>query len=159
MTEERKSRPSKKYRVESETVDKVETAKAAPSETKAENENSTVSSASGRDETSAKKVETAKSVPAEAQMENEHSTISTANLAKAEERQIEAAKADPNVGCKKFFPTVGMNSFGALRIGSFGAPTRQPEAAAPGRRRGLPRDAGQYRTPVNSPRADLWSRA
>ena len=79
VTEERKSRPAKKRTVESETVDKVETGKAAPSETKAE-----------------------------AQMENEHSTISTANLAKAEERQIEAAKADPNVGCKKFFPTVGM---------------------------------------------------
>ena len=109
MTDERKSRPAKNRTVESETVDKkVETAKTAPVETQAENENSTVSTASGKSETVVKKVDAAKTAPDKTLTENEHSTISTANLVKAAETPIEAAKVDQNVGCKKFFPTVGM---------------------------------------------------
>jgi hypothetical protein len=73
-------------------------------------------------ERKARKVETAKADPIEAapvalDVESENSTISTASVEKAE--TVAAAeppakepktigKAAGNVGCKKFFPTVGM---------------------------------------------------
>ena len=63
--------------------------------------------------TTAKKVETAKTAPIKTDAENENSTISTASLDKNETIETEVtAKDEPkvsrNVGCKKFFPTVGM---------------------------------------------------
>ena len=58
-------------------------------------------------------VETAKTAPIKTDAENENSTISTASLDKNETIETEVtAKDEPkvssNVGCKKFFPTVGM---------------------------------------------------
>jgi hypothetical protein len=58
-------------------------------------------------------VETAKTAPVKTEAENENSTISTASLDKNETVETEVtAKDEPktarNVGCKKFFPTVGM---------------------------------------------------
>ena len=63
--------------------------------------------------TTAKKVETAKTAPIKTEAENENSTISTASLDKNDTVETEATakdepKASRNVGCKKFFPTVGM---------------------------------------------------
>lgn len=63
--------------------------------------------------TTAKKVETAKTAPIKTDAENENSTISTASLDKNETIETEViAKDEPKatrkVGCKKFFPTVGM---------------------------------------------------
>ena len=106
---ERSARPAKRV-VKSEPVaKKVETAKAAPTETQSENENSTISTATlDTIGTNAKKDETAKTAPIKTQAENENSTISTAALVDAEETPIKEAKVDKNVGCKKFFPTVGM---------------------------------------------------
>jgi hypothetical protein len=63
--------------------------------------------------TIAKKVETAKTAPIKTETDNQNSTISTASLENDEivETEVEA-KDEPetirNVGCKKFFPTVGM---------------------------------------------------
>ena len=76
-----------------------------------ENENSTIS-ATASSEPAAKKVETAATTPVKAKLENENSTISTAAVdlsenTGAKEAPIEAA-SDRNVGCKKYFPTVGM---------------------------------------------------
>ena len=69
----------------------------------------------------AKKVKVAKAVdtapvntdtPEKAEAEVENSTISTATLdtteTVAEKASTKEAKASPSVGCKKFFPTVGM---------------------------------------------------
>ena len=61
----------------------------------------------------AKKVETAKVAPSETQAETENSTISTATLELSEnvdagKAPVEETKVSKNVGCKKFFPTVGM---------------------------------------------------
>ncbi len=58
-------------------------------------------------------VETAKTAPIKTDAENENSTISTASLDKNETIETEViAKDEPKatrkVGCKKFFPTVGM---------------------------------------------------
>ncbi len=63
--------------------------------------------------TTAKTVETAKTAPIKTDAENENSTISTASLDKNETIETEViAKDEPKatrkVGCKKFFPTVGM---------------------------------------------------
>ena len=59
------------------------------------------------------KVETAKTAPIKTETKNESSSISTASLDKDETIEMEIkAKDEPkvtkNVGCKKFFPTVGM---------------------------------------------------
>jgi hypothetical protein len=69
-----------------------------------------------------KPVETAKAEPVETKpeikVESENSSLSTASLKKTEEKTAEASDTDTkpanaskvstNVGCKKFFPTVGM---------------------------------------------------
>jgi hypothetical protein len=62
-----------------------------------------------------KKVETAKAAieaaPIEVEAESENSTISTASVDESEiveAKPVEAPKVSKNVGCKKFFPTVGM---------------------------------------------------
>jgi len=92
---ERRTRPAKESIAKSETIaKKVETAKAAPIETQAENENSTIS--------------TATAAPIKTQTVNENSTISTAALVDGEETPAEETKVSKNVGCKKFFPSVGM---------------------------------------------------
>jgi len=69
-------------------------------------------------ESALKKVETAKAepveaAPAETEAETENSTISTASVDESETVAAEATpteepKVSSNVGCKKFFPTVGM---------------------------------------------------
>lgn len=67
-------------------------------------------------ETKARKVETAKVVEpevVETEVETENSTISTASVDKGEAGEPKAAaspepKVSKAVGCKKFFPTVGM---------------------------------------------------
>jgi hypothetical protein len=67
----------------------------------------------------AKKVDTAKAAPvetpeeSETQAQTENSSISTATLqtsenVDADEAPAPAPKASTNIGCKKFFPTVGM---------------------------------------------------
>ena len=63
--------------------------------------------------TIAKKVKTAKTAPIRTETDNENSTISTASLDKSEiidteETPTDEPKVSRNVGCKKFFPTVGM---------------------------------------------------
>jgi hypothetical protein len=63
--------------------------------------------------TVAKKVETAKTAPIKTETDNQNSTISTASLEndKIVETEVEAndePETTGNVGCKKFFPTVGM---------------------------------------------------
>jgi hypothetical protein len=65
-----------------------------------------------------RKVETAKAAPIETvpvalEVESENSSISTASIDKSESAEPKAApaaetKVSTNVGCKKFFPTVGM---------------------------------------------------
>jgi hypothetical protein len=60
-----------------------------------------------------KKVETAKTAPVKTETKNESSSISTASLDKDETIEVEIkAKDEPkvarDVGCKKFFPTIGM---------------------------------------------------
>ena len=60
-----------------------------------------------------KKVETAKTAPIKTETKNENSTISTASLDKEETIETETKPKDEpvasrNIGCKKFFPTVGM---------------------------------------------------
>ncbi len=59
------------------------------------------------------KVETAKTAPIKTETKHENSSISTASLDKDETIEMETkAKDEPevtkNVGCKKFFPSVGM---------------------------------------------------
>jgi hypothetical protein len=106
--EERRSRPAKKRIIESETdTKKVETAKAAPIDTQSENESSTISTGK-LSETVAKKFKAAETAPIKAQTENESSTISPATLVQAEETPTDDTKVTRNVGCKKFFPTVGL---------------------------------------------------
>ena len=63
-----------------------------------------------KSEPASKKVETATTTPVKTGTENENSTISTAavDLSDAKQAPVEEAKVDRNVGCKKFFPTVGM---------------------------------------------------
>jgi len=80
-----------------------------PSQTSAEKENSTISAAASS-EPASKKVETATTMAVKTGTENENSTISTAavDLSDAKQAPVEEAKVDRNVGCKKFFPTVGM---------------------------------------------------
>ena len=63
--------------------------------------------------TIAKKVKTAKTAPIKTETDNENSTISTASLDKSEiidteETPTDEPKVSRYVGCKKFFPTVGM---------------------------------------------------
>jgi hypothetical protein len=76
-----------------ESAKKVETA-VAPIDASSSNENSTISTAA----------------IAPIKTESENSTISTAASAKAEAKPVEEAKANANtnVGCKKFFASVGM---------------------------------------------------
>lgn len=117
--EERRARTSKKRYVKTDggaekaakaekaekATKKVETAKAAPVEAQTEH-----SSMAGSD---TKKVESATTTPDNSGQQTENSTISTATAGKSE---TAAAKQDAgeepqvstNVGCKKFFPTVGM---------------------------------------------------
>jgi hypothetical protein len=59
------------------------------------------------------KVETAKTAPIKTETKHENSSISTASLVKDETIEMETkAKDEPevtrNVGCKKFFPSIGM---------------------------------------------------
>ena len=59
------------------------------------------------------KVETAKTAPIKTETKHENSSISTASLDKDETIEMETkAKDEPevtrNVGCKKFFPSIGM---------------------------------------------------
>lgn len=61
----------------------------------------------------AKKVERVRTVPIKRDAKNENSTISTASLGKDEtidtdESPAEEPEVNRNVGCKKFFPSVGM---------------------------------------------------
>lgn len=112
---EKADTPSKTERAEkSEPVKKVETAKAAPETAKpAETENSTFAAAGGSDK---KPVEATTATPAKSGPQTEHSTISGASTDKP--AASKTAEADPvpakdedkvsNVGCKKFFPTVGL---------------------------------------------------
>jgi hypothetical protein len=63
--------------------------------------------------TVSKKVATTKTAPIETETVNENSTIATASLDSNDTNETEAKptdepKAPRNVGCKKFFPTVGM---------------------------------------------------
>ena len=103
---QRKARPAKKRTVKSKTdTKKVETAKTAPTKTQTKNENSTITT----------KVETDKSAPIKTGTGNENSSISTASLgkdetieAKTETNAKDEPKVTKNVGCKKFFPTVGL---------------------------------------------------
>jgi hypothetical protein len=102
-TAAKKRAPAKKQIVETKAAPKkVETAKAdpieadpvdvAPAKTEAESENSTISTAS---------VEPSKSVEPTSETKTEDKT--EAKKAAGEEPKVSA-----NVGCKKFFPTVGM---------------------------------------------------
>jgi hypothetical protein len=59
------------------------------------------------------KIETAKATPVDADVENENSAISTASVDKSDAETVELTPSDEPqvskaVGCKKFFPTVGM---------------------------------------------------
>lgn len=61
----------------------------------------------------AEPVEAVEPAKVEAKVESENSAISTASIDKSETAELEPVKADEpkaskNVGCKKFFPTVGM---------------------------------------------------
>jgi hypothetical protein len=63
--------------------------------------------------TTTKKVARLKTAPIKRDAKNENSTISTASLGKdetidTEETPTEEPEANKNVGCKKFFPSVGM---------------------------------------------------
>jgi hypothetical protein len=103
---EKADKPSKTERAEkSEPVTKVDTAKAAPAET----ENSTFAGTEGSDKKQAAATTTS---PDKSGSQTEHSTISTSA---ADKPSSKTAEADPvpetevsNVGCKKFFPTVGL---------------------------------------------------
>ncbi len=64
-------------------------------------------------EPEAKAVETAKTAPVALDVKSENSTISTASIDRNDAVEADAAPADEPkvskaVGCKKFFPTVGM---------------------------------------------------
>jgi hypothetical protein len=107
---EKADKPSKSESAEkSEPAKKVDTAKAAPAET----ENSTFAAAGGSDK---KQAETTTTSAAKSGPQTEHSTISGASTDKP--AGSKTAEADPvpakdeekvsNVGCKKFFPTVGL---------------------------------------------------
>lgn len=117
--EERRARTSKKRYVKTDdgsskagkaektekATKKVETAKAAPVEAQTEH-----SSMAGSD---TKKVESATTAPETSGQQTENSTISTAAVGKSEPADAkQSASEEPqvstNVGCKKFFPTVGM---------------------------------------------------
>lgn len=92
---------------------KVKTAKTAPSKSDDQSERSSVSTAKAdTNETGATKVEAAKTTSAKAESETENSNITTATLQGeknvAAGDRVEEVKADKNVGCKKFFPTVGL---------------------------------------------------
>ena len=79
----RKARPAKKRVVKRKTItEKIKTAKTAPIETKAnpENENSTISTTS----------------------------LDTDEIVEPKARPKAEPKVNKNVGCKKFFPSVGM---------------------------------------------------
>jgi hypothetical protein len=107
---EKTDKPSKSESAEkSEPAKKVDTAKTAPAET----ENSTFAAAGGSDK---KQAEATTTSPAKSGPQTEHSTISGASTDKP--AGSKTAEADPvpakdeekvsNVGCKKFFPTVGL---------------------------------------------------
>lgn len=59
-------------------------------------------------DTVTKTVETAKTRPVETQPESESRTISTASLLDAEPTPAKETEVASDVGCKKFFPAVGM---------------------------------------------------
>jgi len=100
-----RARRAKKYIVETETkAKKVETAKTAPANTKAVTENSTMSTAS---------VDKSETIDIKTEAETENSTLSTASVDRSDtfdldKTPVEEPKVSTNVGCKKFFPTVGM---------------------------------------------------
>jgi hypothetical protein len=107
---EKADKPSKSESAEkSEPAKKVDTAKAAPAET----ENSTFAAAGGSDK---KQAEATTTSPATSGPQTEHSTISGASTDKPAGSKTAEAKPVPatdeekvsNVGCKKFFPTVGL---------------------------------------------------
>jgi hypothetical protein len=106
---EKADKPSKSESAEkSEPAKKVDTAKVAPAET----ENSTFAAAAGSDK---KQAEATTTSPAKSGPQTEHSTISGAStdkpVGKTAEAQPAPAKDEEkvsNVGCKKFFPTVGL---------------------------------------------------
>jgi hypothetical protein len=112
---ERAEKPSTTERAEkSEPAKKVETAKAVPETAKpAETENSTFAAAGASDK---KQVEAATTTPAKSGPQTEHSTISGASTDKPAGSKTAEANPVPskdeekvsNVGCKKFFPTVGL---------------------------------------------------
>jgi hypothetical protein len=117
-TEERKSRPAKNRVVKSQpAAEPVKTAKAAPAPAAAdsENENSGITTGKAGAEP-AKKLDTASTEPATTKTVSENSTITTATLQKTETAGSEqtASTEEPNkvsttnVGCKKFFPVVGL---------------------------------------------------
>jgi hypothetical protein len=109
--EQRRVRPEKRRVVkeDSKPARKVETAKAKPApvvESTAENEHSTVTTAGSPD----KKVEKAEvAAPAKSGTQTETSTIATAVVERADAQPTSGDGAQvSNIGCKKFFPTVGM---------------------------------------------------
>jgi hypothetical protein len=105
---EKADKPSKSESAEkSEPAKKVDTAKAA------ETENSTFAAAGASDK---KQAEATTTSPANSGPQTEHSTISGASSDKPAGSKTAEAKPVPatdeekvsNVGCKKFFPTVGL---------------------------------------------------
>ena len=112
---EKADTPSKSESAEkSEPAKKVDTAKVAPETAKpAETENSTFAAAGGSDK---KQAEATTTSPAKSGPETEHSTISGSSTDKpagsktAEANPVPATDEEKvsNVGCKKFFPTVGL---------------------------------------------------
>jgi hypothetical protein len=115
--EQRRARTAKKRVVKGddgpkkvETARRSKTAKPAAVDTQAENENSTFAGV----EAGSGKVETTKTAqtPPKTGAVSEHSTISTATSGRSETADAnpttEEAPKVSNVGCKKFFPTVGL---------------------------------------------------
>ncbi len=109
--EQRRARTEKRRVVKEDNkpARKVETAKAKPApvvESAAENEHSTVTTVGSSD----KKVEKAEvAAPAKSGAQTETSTIATAVVERADAQPVSGEGAQvSNVGCKKFFPTVGM---------------------------------------------------
>ncbi len=107
---EKPDKPSKSESAQkSEPAKKVDTAKATPAET----ENSTFAAAGGSDK---KQAEATTTTPAKSGPQTEHSTISGASTDKPAGSKTAEASPVPakdeekvsNVGCKKFFPTVGL---------------------------------------------------
>ena len=112
---EKADKPSKTERAEkSEPAKKTETAKAAPETAKpADTENSSFAAAGGSE---SKQAEAKTTTPDKAGSQTEHSTISSASTDKAGNSKTAEVQSEPakdeekvsNVGCKKFFPAVGL---------------------------------------------------